>query len=163
MRNLTKTLEHIERVVTRGLDAPRPAKPSSLRPAKSATVWRANDAKPQRNITKEVQLPVQKPHDATLTVKALKISTLLNPTAVMALAVRDGQPRVQFVIGFEHGELRADVSSKSLRKVQKAITENGVENVNVMLQGRLGVGEVKECGLTATVKTPKKPAEQGAA
>jgi hypothetical protein len=47
MRDLPRTLEHIERAVTRNLDAPaRP--PRADRPRKDAVrVWRADDARPR--------------------------------------------------------------------------------------------------------------------
>jgi hypothetical protein len=91
-------------------------------------------------------------NSSTIAARTIKVTIPLDPAAVLGLAVKDGQARVKFTVTHDAGALRADVSAKSVRRVQAAITTNGVENTFVMLQGRLGRGEILECGLTAQVK-----------
>jgi hypothetical protein len=164
MRDLNKTIAHIERTMTRGLDAPVP-RPSSPKPQRSPTAWRAPDARP--SIIKETaQVNVQAPTTTTptprdasqLTARNVKLTVPLDSAQVMQLAVRDGQARVTFTIKFEHGALKIDIATKSVRKAQKMIAESGADNVFVMLQGKLGKGEILDCGLVAQVKAAPKNA-----
>jgi len=77
------------------------------------------------------------------------------------LAALDGQPRVKFSVAYEGGTLGADVAAKSVRKAQSTIRTVGVENTFVMLQGKLGRGEILEADLVAQPKTPpNSPAGQ---
>jgi hypothetical protein len=46
-----------------------------------------------------------------------------------------------------------DIATKSLHKAKSTITANGVENIFVMVQGKLKGNEIIECGLVAQVKT----------
>jgi hypothetical protein len=152
VKDIGRTIEHIERTMMRNLDAPaRP--PDANRPRKPEQhVWRAPDARPSAIARREVIV------NSTLTARTVKVTIPLDPAAVFGLAVKDGQARVKFTVVHDAGVLRADVSAKSVRKVQAAIVANGVENVVVLLQGKLGHGEVLECGLTAQVKAPAAPA-----
>jgi hypothetical protein len=146
MKDLNRTIEHIERTMMRNLDAPaRP--PDGNRPRKSTQhVWRAADARPQSSKGEIIV-------NSTIAARTVKLTIPLDPAAVLPLAVKDGQARVKFTVTHDAGSLRADVSAKSVRKTQKAIADNGAENTFVMLQGKLGrSGEILECGLTAQVK-----------
>jgi hypothetical protein len=91
----------------------------------------------------------------------VKVTVMLSPADVLALNAHDGGPsRAKFTIAFDGGALRADVAAKSVRKAQKTITDHGAENVFCMLQGKLGRGEITECGLVAQVKAPPTPAAE---
>ena len=98
--------------------------------------------------------------NSTIAARTVKVTIPLDPAAVLGLAAKDGQARVKFTVTCDAGSLRADVSAKSVRKVQKAIADNGTENTFVALQGKLGRGEILECGLTAQVKAPAAPAAE---
>jgi hypothetical protein len=153
MRDLFRSIAHIERTATRGLDTPsRLSNPD--RPRKSKiTTWRAPDAKPQ---AAERETVFRKP-TPMLNARSIKVTIPLNPAEILSLAAPDGQPRVKLQITHESGQLRAEVSAKSVRKTQAAIREAGAENMFVALQGRLGHGEILECGLTAQVKATSTP------
>jgi hypothetical protein len=49
----------------------------------------------------------------------------------------------------------ADVAAKALRKAKATIAEHGVEQVALILQGKLDGNAVLEAGLVAQPKTPK--------
>jgi hypothetical protein len=152
MRDLTRSIEHIERTMMRNLDAPQLARPPQ--PRKLTThVWRAPDARPMTIARREVVV-----NSTTIAARTVKVTIPLDPAAVLGLAVKDGQARVKFMVTHDSGALRADVSAKSVRRVQAAVRANGVENMLVLLQGKLGRGEVLECGLTAQVKASAVPA-----
>jgi hypothetical protein len=153
MRNLIRSIEYIERTMMRNLDTPQRRPAPSCKPTQH--VWRAPDARPMTIARREVIV-----NSSTITARSVKVTIPLDPAAVLGLAVKDGQARVKFTVTHDSGALRADVSSKSVRKVQAAVRANGVENVIVLLQGKLGHGEVLECGLTAQVKTPAAPAAE---
>jgi hypothetical protein len=159
MRNVFRTIEHIERNMMRNLDTPQS---QSVRPPRSRKptqhLWRAADARPRMATGDIAQREIIV--NSTLTARTVKVTIPLDPAAVLGLAVKDGQARVKFTVTHDAGALRADVSAKSMRRVQAAIVANGVENTFVVLQGKLGRGEILECGLTAQVKAPAAPAAE---
>jgi hypothetical protein len=157
MRNVFRTVEYIERTMTRNLDAPQSQPVRPPQPRKPAQhVWRAPDAKPHTATGVIAQREVIV-NSSTLAARTVKLTIPLDPAAVLSLAVKDGQARVKLTVTHDAGTLRADVSSKSIRRVQKAVADNGVESVVVLLQGKLGRGEILECGLTAQVKARTSP------
>jgi hypothetical protein len=91
-----------------------------------------------------------------LNAKTIKAVVPLDASEVAVLYVPD-KPRHIITVSVAGRTIEADVASKSLRKAQVMIREVGPENVFVMLQGRLGPGDVlQECGLVAQAKTPKE-------
>jgi hypothetical protein len=90
--------------------------------------------------------------NSTIAARTVKVTIPLDPAAVLGLTVKDGQARAKFTVTHDAGALRADVRAKSVRKVQATIIANGADNVFVAMQGKLGRGEILECGLTAQVK-----------
>ena len=98
----------------------------------------------------------------TLAALALKVTVVLDPGEVAALAVPEGQPRTVLHIKTPDRTVTVDIASKSVRKAQATIAENGAAGVAVIIQGKLVAGDVlAEAGLVAQAKT--KPAAAVAA
>jgi hypothetical protein len=66
-----------------------------------------------------------------------------------------GQSRSKLTIDGEGKIYNADIATKSLRKVKTTIAANGVENVFVMVQGKLKNSEIVDCGIIAQLKVAK--------
>src|SRR5689334_21949645 len=87
--------------------------------------------------------------------KALKVSTLLDPAAVAALTVPNGQPRISLQVSVSGRTLTADLNAKSLRRCIAAISAAEPGGVAVVLQGTLDGNMIREAGIVAQPKTPK--------
>jgi hypothetical protein len=93
-----------------------------------------------------------------LTTRALKCIVVLDPVEIEAIDP-GVVARVIFNIRLADGSrtVTADIAAKSLRKVQAAIAEHGPDGIAVIIQGKLGRGDVLlECGMVAQIKA--KPA-----
>jgi hypothetical protein len=88
----------------------------------------------------------------TISARSVRLKIPLNSTDVLALFAPEGRQRIRFIVTYNDGSLRVDVTLKVLRKVQAIIRAMGAENSFVTLQGKLGRGEVLECGLVAQAK-----------
>jgi hypothetical protein len=170
MRNLYKTLEHIELSAGRSLDKPQRSAATAVpkgNQKSSLRVWHAppTDASyPSEQSSKPNNKLDARPKDTpmtTLTIRALKVTAVLDAAMVATLPTPDGQSRAQLTISCDGTNYTADVATKSLRKVKTTIATNGPQNVAVILQGRLKGDEIAECGITAQVKAAK-PTEQEA-
>ena len=91
----------------------------------------------------------------TVTARALKVTAVLDAAVVATLPAPEGQARSKLIINCERKNYTADIATKSLRKVKATIAANGVENVFVMVQGKLKNNEIAECGIVAQVKVAK--------
>jgi len=100
----------------------------------------------------------------TLTTRALKCTVLLDPAELEAITLVDGIPRVQLNIRVADGRtVTADIAAKAVRKARAVIAEHGAAGVAVLLQGKLGNGDVLlEAGLVAQPKAPKPQAATAA-
>jgi len=92
----------------------------------------------------------------SLTAKAIKATLVLDPAAVLLLAVPEGQSKITVRIAVGGRTVTADLNAKSLRRCIGAIKEAGADGVAVVLQGRLDPGDVLvEAGIVAQPKLPK--------
>jgi hypothetical protein len=153
-RDLNRAIERIEeRIFRKPLGAPPNSKPA----AKDATrTWHAADAKPRVDALVR-QAAADPRRDGVLTARSIQLKIVVAPEQVLRLPVPDGQPRIRFSVAYDGGVLSVDVAAKSVRKAQSTIHTTGVANTFVMLQGKLGRGEILECGLIAQPKTPPNP------
>jgi hypothetical protein len=102
-----------------------------------------------------VEMPIQ----ITCGAKKLKVMTLLDPAAFVALgAIAEPAPaRALVTVTGPSWSVRADIATKSLRRAQAAIREHGPDGVVLLLQGTLAAnGVIEEAGLAAQPKL--KPA-----
>ncbi|SRR5258706_9895532 len=86
------------------------------------------------------------------TARKLKITTVIDAVPFAALrAIPDNAPaRVDITIAVAG---RTVTATKSVRKAVKTLTENGADNVVLILQGALGPNDrIEEAGITAQVK-----------
>ncbi len=76
------------------------------------------------------------------------------------LRLPDGVPaRSELTVSVNGRKFRADVATKSVRRVLASIAEHGPNGVVVLIQGTLGAGdEITEAGLVAQAKAPAKAA-----
>ncbi|SRR6266446_6187975 len=89
------------------------------------------------------------------TARKLKITTVIDAVPFAALrAIPDNAPaRVDITIAVAGRTVTADIATKSVRKAVKTLTENGADNVVLILQGALGPNDrIEEAGITAQVK-----------
>jgi hypothetical protein len=91
----------------------------------------------------------------TVNARAMKVTVPLDAAAVATLPAPDGQARSKLTIICEGKNYIADIATKSLRKVKATIAANDVENVFVMVQGKLRNNEIIEAGIVAQVKIAK--------
>ena len=95
-----------------------------------------------------------------LNARALKCTVVLDPTEVAAIVAPEGTPRLPLRIVVDGRTVTTDIAAKSIRKAQAMIAEHGPDGVAVILQGKLGCGDVLlEAGLVAQPKTPKPAAQ----
>jgi hypothetical protein len=153
MRDVFKTIEHIERTITRGLE--RAATVPEKKQPPSPRVWRAPTT--DTNYPEQVSKPKDKPvaTSLTITARALKVTAVLDVAAVATLPTPEGQARSDLVIACDGQTYIANIATKSLRKAKATIAANGAENTFVMVQGKLRDSEIAECGLVAQAKVAK--------
>jgi hypothetical protein len=163
MRDVYKAVAYVEHIVTSGLDRklapPREMREKPKPSNDSIRAWRApattNNTQYPEQVFKprkdrsmaQTQLPV--------TTRALKVTAVLDAAAVATLPVPEGQPRTKLTISCEGRNYTADVAAKSLRKVKATIVANGVENVVVIVQGKLKNDGIVDCGIVAQLKVTK--------
>jgi hypothetical protein len=180
MRDLYKTIAHLEHTLTRGLRAKASSSaplPPPLQPKPSIRAWHAPAThaaadetrypaerysaervfKPS-SLTVEDKVKDEPMTQLTLTARALKVTVPLDPAELAALPVRGGQARSQLAVTCEGKVYTADIATKSLHKAKATIAASSVANVFAMVQGKLKGNEIAEAGLVAQVKTPKPTA-----
>jgi hypothetical protein len=105
----------------------------------------------------------------TISVKGVKINTLLPPAALVGLVPPEpepaGSPIVDLAIEGSPIVMRATLNGKSVRRAIKTIVEHGPDGVVVMLQGNLkpaatpgGPFVLDAAGLNVVPKTTKAEA-----
>lgn len=95
-----------------------------------------------------------------MTARSLKVTLVLDPTALAGTTVPDGAARITLRVAVEKRTVTAGIAAKSLRRAIATIAETGPEHVALILQGKL-VGEtIEEAGLSAMPKA--KPQVQAA-
>src|SRR5262249_44934420 len=161
-RDLTRAIEHVERVMARALNESSAKLPKRETPkTRSPTIraWRAPTSdhsqypEPKARSVFRERTSMSK---LAVTARAIKVTVPLDPAAIGVLPLPD-QQKVELAVGCDGQWYAASISTKSLRKAKNIIDTNGAEKVFVMLQGRLKGNEIIECGLVAQVKVAKAP------
>jgi hypothetical protein len=89
------------------------------------------------------------------TARKLKVTMVIDAAPFAApRAVPDNAPaRIDITISVGGRTVSADLATKSVRKAVKTLTENGADNVVLILQGALSAdNRIEEAGITAQVK-----------
>lgn len=90
-----------------------------------------------------------------LTARAIKVTLVLDPAELVALA-DPTTSRITLRVQVDGRVVSAEIAGKSLRKAKAAIAEHGAANVATIVQGKLVAGDVVvEAGLVAQLKAPK--------
>jgi hypothetical protein len=100
---------------------------------------------------------------AALSARSIKITVVLDPVAVLAAIthLQKIDARIPFTVDVDGRKLTCDFAPKAVRRCFVMIKEHGAEGVAVLIQGKLGKGDVVlEAGLTAQ---PKREARKEAA
>ena len=92
-----------------------------------------------------------------LAAKRLKVTTTLDPTALLDIPVPEGQPRVTLRVRLPNRTLTADIAAKSLRKAQTAVRDAGAGSVSLVLQGHLDGDTIAEAGLSSQPRAARSP------
>ena len=100
-----------------------------------------------------------------LAARALKATLVLNTAEIAALPdPPNGVPRATLKIEVDGRTVAADVNAKALRKAKAVITQHGVDNVSIILQGKLAAGDVlADAGLVAQPKLAKPATDPASA
>ena len=87
--------------------------------------------------------------------RALQTRLVLDPAAVAAFRVPNGDIRTTITINVAGRTVTADLASKSIRKGAATIGEHGADAVAVVLQGKLQAdNSLAEAGLSVQLKAP---------
>jgi hypothetical protein len=98
------------------------------------------------------------PKTLQFTSKALKVTLVLDPAALVGVDVPLGVSRVPIVVVVGDRKVLADLSARPVRRAAATVAELGPEAVAIILQGKLEPGDViAEAGISAVVKGPKPP------
>jgi hypothetical protein len=96
----------------------------------------------------------------TLNGRAIKVTIVLDPAEIAVLTAPGGQSRTTLQIKAGGRNVCADIATKSLRKAIALIREVGADGCVVVVQGKLGPGDVvSECGLVAQAKVRMRAVE----
>jgi hypothetical protein len=91
-----------------------------------------------------------------LTAKAIKLTLVVDGAAFADFRAPNGPDRVRFRLQAGTRRLAGELNPKTVRKVIATIAEHGPEAVAVVIQGKLGDGDVvEEAGITVQVKGSK--------
>jgi hypothetical protein len=130
--------------------------PTFVRKPKARAPMRAPctfDFAKQPEPKKEIPLP-------TVTAKTLKCVAVLDAQSVLNVVCPEGGPaRTVLMVKLPDRTLQADLASKSVRKVQAALEEHGVDSVACVLQGRLVGEQIADAGISGMVKQFKPKSE----
>lgn len=92
----------------------------------------------------------------TVTARSLKVTVVLDAATLLAVPVRDGQPRTVLNVRLPDRTVSADLNTKSVRKAIAAVTEFGPAGCAAIIQGRLLAGDlITEAGLVVQPKVAK--------
>jgi phosphopantothenate synthetase len=94
------------------------------------------------------------------TAKNLKVSCVID-SAPFVRAIPDGAPaRTEVIINVGGRSIAVDLATRSIRKAAKALVDNGVDRVVLIVEGSLSADglRIEECGLVANLKNQAAPA-----
>jgi hypothetical protein len=87
--------------------------------------------------------------------RALKVTTLLDPAALVGVEVPNGLSKATLRVTVGGRTVMAEVNAKSLRRAVTTITTEGPGNVTLLLQGKLEGNVITEAGIAAQMKAQK--------
>ncbi len=112
-----------------------------------AKVLESSPPAPSKNI------PARKP-DMRLAARALKCTAVLDATGLRDPGSNSSRVMLEIVV--DGKVFGADVAAKSVRKCKAMIVEHGVDNVALLIQGKLEGNAIVEAGLVAQPRNTLK-------
>ena len=94
-----------------------------------------------------------------LNAKSAKITLILNPAEVLSLSAPEGK-QFKMTVSYQGFPISIPLNGKGVRKVISAIREVGIDNVAVIVQGKLKIGptlSLEEAGILAQPRVKKEP------
>jgi hypothetical protein len=89
------------------------------------------------------------------TARKLKVTAIVDatPSAALRTVPDNAPPRTDVTIAIDGRTVTADLATRSVRKAVKTLTDNGSDNVILILQGTLTPSNrIEEAGIVAQVK-----------
>ena len=96
----------------------------------------------------------------TTTARKLKVTLMIDaaPFAALRTVPDNAPPRTDITITVGDRTVSADLATRSVRKVVKALADHGTDNVVLILQGILtSNNRIEEAGIAAQVKVSAEP------
>jgi hypothetical protein len=94
--------------------------------------------------------PGQTPKALPLSAKSIKVVLAIDPQQLLGVSVTNGVAQVPFVVAVAGRHIKGKLNAKTLRRAVAVVTASGGEDVGVMIQGRLVVGEqLEDAGISA--------------
>jgi hypothetical protein len=90
-----------------------------------------------------------------LEARALKVTTLLDPAALVGVEVPNGLSKATLRVTVGGRTVMAEVNAKSLRRAVTTITTGGPNSVTLLLQGKLEGNVITEAGIVTQPKAQK--------
>jgi hypothetical protein len=90
--------------------------------------------------------------------RALKVTALLDPAALVGVEVPNGLSKAKLLITVGGRIVTAEVNAKSLRRAVTTIATGGPDSVTLLLQGKLEGNVIIEAGIAAQPKAQKAAA-----
>jgi hypothetical protein len=92
----------------------------------------------------------------TTTARKLKVTAVLDAAPFRNIP-ESAPPRIELAIALDGRTIVADIATKSARKAVKTLSENGADNVVLLIQGVLTARDkIEEAGLVANVKAKEE-------
>jgi predicted O-methyltransferase YrrM len=97
--------------------------------------------------------PGHTPEVLRLAAKSISVSLVLDPAGLLGVTVPIGAAQVAFAIAASGRIVKGRFKAKSLRRAAAVIAERGVENVAVIVQGRLAADDqIEDAGIAVQPK-----------
>jgi hypothetical protein len=87
--------------------------------------------------------------------RALKVTTLLDPTALVGVEVPNGLSKATLRVTVGGHTVTAEVNAKSLRRAVTTITTEGPDSVTLLLQGKLEGNVITEASIATQPNAQK--------
>lgn len=92
----------------------------------------------------------------SLSAKAIKVTLVVDPQGLVGVVVPNGIARVPFAVTVAGNRVvRGQFNAKSARRAIAMLAEHGIDNVAVIIQGKLVGNEIEEAGIAVNVNVDR--------
>jgi hypothetical protein len=97
----------------------------------------------------------------SLSARAIKVTLVVDPQRLVGVVVPNGVARVPFAVAVAGNRvIRGQFNAKSARRAIAMLAEHGIDNVAVIIQGKLVGNEIEEAGIAVNVKAAEPASER---